>query len=109
MFKYQNKDQNLTQTFGVNMKYYKGHQRTLEVLDEFYDFPDNMEYKLDGENPDGSYVFFPEWRDPMPKSFGQLDENVQYQKGKLLEQYTVKFDRATPAGPQQGIIRVLHS
>lgn len=28
--------------------------------------------KLDNEESDGAYVFRPEWRDPLPKSFGKI-------------------------------------
>lgn len=109
VFKYENPAQGLSQSFGVSLKYYKAHQRELEVLDEFFATPDSDEFRLDHETSEGLYTFFPDWRDPMPKSFGQLDENVSYQRGKLVEQWTVKFERMTAAGPEQGIIKVIYS
>jgi hypothetical protein len=55
------------------------------------------------------YTFLPEWRDPMPKSYGKLDENVSYQRGRIIEQWTVRFERMTKAGPEQGIVKVIYN
>lgn len=83
------------------------------MLDETFYFEDLLKkdekFNLDMEVPEGLYTFFPDWRDPMPKNYGQLDEAVSYQKGELVEQWTIRFDRMTDAGPEQGIIKVLYS
>lgn len=48
--------------------------------------------KLDNEESDGAYVFRPEWRDPLPKSFGKIQDNVVYQGGQNVQQWTMVFD-----------------
>jgi hypothetical protein len=52
------------------------------MLDETFYFEDLLKkdekFNLDVEVPEGLYTFFPDWHDPMPKSYGQLDENVSY-------------------------------
>lgn len=62
---------------------------------------------LDFGQSGGAYAFIPEWRNPLPKSFGILDSNVEHQRGKMAQQWTIRFNKpVTPAGPEQGIIRV---
>jgi len=39
------------------------------------------EEKKDLFEADGSYIFLPEWRHPLPMSFGKLDTNVVYERG----------------------------
>lgn len=47
VFRYTNDAQGLSQSFGVSLKQYKAHQRVLETLDEFFDWPDTDEWHLD--------------------------------------------------------------
>lgn len=68
---------------------------------------ENHEQHFDGWTAEGAYSFQPEWRDPMPSVYGKLDENVSHQKGKLVEQWTIRFDKpSVVGGAEQGIIRV---
>lgn len=109
VFRYSNPAQGLSQSFGVSLKQYKAHQRVLETLDEFFDWPDTDEWHLDHQVSEGMYTFLPDWRNPLPKSYGKLDENVSYQRGRIIEQWTVRFERFTKAGPEQGIIKVIYN
>jgi hypothetical protein len=40
---------------------------------------------------EGSYCFMPQWNDSKPYQFSQLNPDIVYQKGNLLEQWTVQF------------------
>lgn len=50
------------------------------------------EEKSDIENSEGAYIFKPEWRDPKPHLYGKLNEEVIYEKGQNIEQWTIIFD-----------------
>lgn len=50
------------------------------------------EEKLNGEASEGAYTFRPEWKDPLPKQFSKLKEDITYQQGSLLDQWTIQFN-----------------
>jgi hypothetical protein len=52
-------------------------------------------------------MFIPEWRDPLPYQYGKLIEDVIYQKGQLVEQWTVLYN--DEAKKEQAIIKILTS
>lgn len=105
VFNYENAEQGLNQSFGINLKKYLAKAKK-EPMNQ-NEYATKIEYELDKEAAEGLYTFNPNWRDPLPKLFGKLDENVAYQRGKLVEQWTIKFDSPeTLGGPEQGIVRV---
>lgn len=40
---------------------------------------------------EGPYTFLPDLADPMPKPYGEIDKEVQFQDGSLVKQWTIKF------------------
>lgn len=51
----------------------------------------------------------PKEDDALPKPFGVVDSDVTYQKGKLVEQWTVMLKNETAAGAEHALIRVTYS
>jgi hypothetical protein len=47
---------------------------------------------LNGEASEGAYTFRPEWKDPLPKQFSKLREDITYQQGALLDQWTITYN-----------------
>lgn len=39
------------------------------------------EEETDDEGSEGAYIFKPEWRNPLPVSYGKISDDVVYQKG----------------------------
>lgn len=94
--------QNISTTFGVSLKKYLAKQKKPEFEHKLGKFvPHNMsllQEKLEREHPEGAYVFLPQAEDPLPKPYGLIDDEVLYQKGRLLEQWTLSFKAKTVAG-----------
>ena len=68
-----------------------------------------QQMEIEKEHPEGAYVFLPKPDDPLPKPYGQVDDEVLYQKGLLLEQWTISYKAMTLAGAEVAIIKVRHS
>ena len=52
----------------------------------------NVDEKTDAEPSEGNYIFKPDWRKPWPVKYGSLVEDVIYQRGLLLEQWTIIYE-----------------
>lgn len=65
------------------------------------------EEKTDNEPSEGAYIFKPEWRTPKPLNYGKLSEDVVYEKGENIEQWTIMFDDAQTK--EKAIIKVRFS
>lgn len=107
LFKYTNPSQDVDQTFGVSLKYYHGHVKKDRDLNKMFTPIKTEEENADSLPGDGPYVFRPEWRDPLPKQYSKLVEDVVYQKGNLVEQWTVIFNN--PEKHEQAIIKILNT
>lgn len=98
IFRYKNDNQGVDQSFSVSVKKYIGHDKTKPRINRR---DVNMtqltkEEHYDQENSEGPYIFKPEWRNPLPQGFGQLDTNVIYERGQFLDQWTMILnDEAT--------------
>jgi hypothetical protein len=51
--------------------------------------------KLNQEESEGAYTFRPEWYDQMPHPYSRLDEDITYQQGSLVEQWTILYYNRT--------------
>lgn len=111
LFQYANKEQNLTQTFGVNLKKYIAHQ----ILDMDHVFRDsegnggiyqNTEVKLQLERSEGPLLFMPDYKTPLPQQFSEVNQDVIYQKGNMLEQWTIIYDKSNE---ERAMVKVLFS
>jgi hypothetical protein len=109
LFKYVNAEQGVDQTFGVNLKKYFAHQQEDPSINRsFLDrYLWTLEEKTDNEPSEGAYIFKPEWRNPKPVNYGKLSEDVVYEKGENIEQWTVMFDDAKTN--EKAIIKVRFS
>jgi len=67
----------------------------------------NPEEKADMEPSEGAYIFKPEWRSPKPQTYSKLSEDVIYEKGQNIEQWTIIFD--DPKTTERAIIKVRFS
>jgi len=93
-FKFKNKKDNLTQSFGVNLKKYLAFSRKEQPVARFglgKKFWTQADYLNDDKNA-GAYIFKPDWKDPLPKQYGKLDKEIIYQTGNLLEQWSILFN-----------------
>lgn len=66
-----------------------------------------VEEKADNEPSEGAYIFKPEWRSPKPQIYSKLSEDVIYEKGQNIEQWTIIFD--DPKAGEKAIIKVRFS
>jgi len=62
---------------------------------------------MDLEYSEGHYIFLPEWNSPEPKLFGQLNKEIIYQRGNLIEQWVITFE--DPDKDEQGFINIRFS
>lgn len=112
MFNFTNPSQGFAQSFGISLKKYLGKRKTIWTNDRFgVAMLNTTEERLRqlNENPEGAYVFLPKEDDAMPKCFGQVDSDVTYQKGKLVEQWTIMLKNETAGGVENALIRVTYS
>jgi len=113
IFKYENQAQQVSQSFGVGLRYYKPHLE-VQYTDESYEdidekFLDPIQ-KISKTKGEGAYVLRPEWENGFNQysyQYSSLDTNVVYQQGKNLDQYTIVFNNATLQ--QQGVVTVRFS
>lgn len=118
LFQYNHKSQGIEQTFGLNLKKYNAmQQKNRDVNRMLLDFSMLTDQEKASEgfgNAEGAYIFRPQWNDPLPHQYGKLDQDVVYQKGNLLEQWTITYDNSN-GGPQvpgryeQAIVKVRFS
>jgi hypothetical protein len=47
--------------------------------------------KLNIASNEDAFIFRPQWNDPLPKHYSTLQTNITYQKGAILEQYTLTY------------------
>jgi len=47
---------------------------------------------MQNQDGEGHYVFMPAWDEPRPTLFSQVNQDVLYQNGKLLEQWTFNLE-----------------
>ena len=113
LFDYENVAQQVSQTFGVNLNYYKPHVEQ-PVKDEAGEDVDEKKLtphqKLMKSGSEGAYVFKPEFEEGEYSylyQYSELDTNVVYQKGRHLEQWTIFFENKT--SHEQAIIKVRFS
>ena len=74
VFKYKNKEQNLAQRFGINMKYYKAQQSI--------DYRDKKEINGLSEGP---YLFKPDKNSLTPLQYSTLDADVAFEHGNQID------------------------
>jgi hypothetical protein len=51
--------------------------------------------KLLQQASEGAYTLRPEWYDQMPHSYSNLDEDITYQEGSMLQQWTILYHNKT--------------
>jgi hypothetical protein len=107
LFKYLNPAQEIDQTFGISLKKYQGHVSHERELNKLYFKKKTEEELADEKSGDGAYIFRPEWRNPLPNPYSKLIEDVIYQKGNLVEMWTVLFN--DPKTHEQAIIKILNT
>lgn len=97
LFKFTNKKEGIEQTFGVNLKKYLSQKTpdnvNVEQAGDSYNDKTMTDYeRLQVQIVEGAYIFMPAWDDPLPKQFSKIKDDVFYQRGKFLEQWTLFFD-----------------
>ena len=65
------------------------------------------EEKLNYARAEGAYTFIPEWYDQAPKQFSNLNDDITYQSGQLVEQWSLFFKNCTTG--EKAILRVRFS
>jgi hypothetical protein len=93
LFKFSSEKQAIEQTFGIQLKTYHGKHKTLPDINRSLVDPGKWtpEEKADAIAGEGAYIFLPDWRDPFPVVYGKLNQEVEYQKGALIEQWTILY------------------
>lgn len=108
LFQYTDKVQNFTQLFGINIKKYLAHQ-VLDVdhINKNSDIYEGTEVKLEMERSEGRFILLPEFKTPLPQQFSEVNADVTYQKGNMIEQWTITCDNKTTE--ERALIKVLFS
>lgn len=57
---------------------------------------------LDHLQPEGAYIFKPQWEDPLPEQYAKARMDVVHQAGQLLQQWTIMYED----GEEKAIIKV---
>ena len=93
IFLYSHKELTISQSFGVNIKKYIAHQKYHNQPSRMFVAEANYTEaeQLNNQPSEGAYTFRPEWYDQMPHNYSNLDEDITYQTGKMLEQWTILY------------------
>jgi hypothetical protein len=88
----------------VNLKKYLAFQKKPRDVSREFIVNSDLTYveKANEGIQEGAYLFKPKLDDPLPHQYGKLDQDVEYQKGKNLEQWTIKYDNSNGARPVAG-------
>ena len=62
---------------------------------------------VDADKSEGAYTFIPEWFDQAPRQFSNLNDDITYQSGQLVEQWSLFFKNCTTG--EKAILRVRFS
>lgn len=65
------------------------------------------EEKLNNEWEEGAYVFKPEWYDQMPHQYSSLVDDITYQSGQIVEQWSIFYKNCTTG--EKAIVRARYS
>lgn len=65
------------------------------------------ETKLGRKQSEGIYTFMPEWFNQAPSQYSQLNDDITYQSGQLVEQWSIFFKNCTTN--EKAIMRVRFS
>lgn len=81
LFQYINEDQGIQQSFSVAVKKYIGHMKKHPNINrrDVADVNKTKSEKKDQLVSEGPYLFLPEWRNPLPHTYGVLDTNVVFE------------------------------
>ena len=104
LFRYTNPAQGIDQNFGVSIKKYIGHIKKDPPVKKMFGGEPTEEEKHDQAVGEGPYIFFPEWREPLPQDYSMLNEDVIYQQGLNVEQWSMIYNAPNN---EQAIIKVL--
>jgi hypothetical protein len=55
------------------------------------------------------YVFLPDFSDPLPKPFSEVDQEISFQEGSLIKQWTIKLQRTTKAGKEFALMKIRYA
>lgn len=106
IFQYMNDAEQIYQSFGVSVKKYQGHDQNSQYTDlnRKWASDKSAAEKMDGFQSEGPYIFRPDWRNPLPHSFGQLETDARYQKIANMNQWTIILNNQT--AEERAIIKV---
>lgn len=109
IFQFENKLLQFAQSFGFNLKKYFAHQKKSNDPTRLFVHPRNYtdEEKLNNEWEEGAYVFKPEWYDQMPHQYSSLVDDITYQAGQIVEQWSIFYKNCTTG--EKAIVRARYS
>lgn len=97
IFSFENKALQITQSFGVNLKKYLAHQIKKNDASRYFvkqEYMTDIE-KQNNNRDEGHYIFVPQWDDQAPKQFSSLNDDITYQSGQLVEQWSLFYKNCT--------------
>jgi hypothetical protein len=110
VFNFTDTTSDISTSFGVSLKKYFGQDKSTDELSPLSKYLTECRHCLGaGRRPEGAYLFIPDMNNSLPSSFGQVDEEVLYQKGQFIEQWTISLKGETESGLEQGLIKVRNS
>jgi len=109
IFLFSNTQKQLSQSFGINIKKYFSHQEINNHPSRMFVNKANYtdEEKLIHEQSEGAYTFRPEWYDQLPHQYGTLSDDITYQSGQNIEQWSIFYKNCT--SQENAIIKIRFS
>jgi hypothetical protein len=88
------------------VKKYQGHDQNSQhtTLNRKWASDKSVAEKMDDFQSEGPYIFRPDWRNPLPNAFGQLETDARYQKIANMNQWTIILNNQT--AEERAIIKV---
>lgn len=109
IFMFSDKTKKLSQTFGFNLKKYNAHENTYLNANRMFQNPNNIwaDELMNVGQAEGVYSLVPQWNDQAPHQFSTLNNDITFQGGQLVEQWSIFFRNDTSG--EKAVVSVRYS
>lgn len=93
VFNFTDTSSKIQTSFGISLKKYFGQDHSTDEMSSLSSYLTECKNCLvSGERrSEGVYTFIPDANNSLPHSFGQVNDEVLYEKGQFIEQWTISF------------------
>lgn len=108
-FMFESRKKGTSQSFGINVKKYLSHHSDGFSPNRMFTMPNDRTTieRLDQIKSEGVVEFIPEWNNQVAQPYGELINDITYQSGQFIEQWTIFFKNCTSG--EKAVVSVRYS